>query len=309
MGNFVLEQLASRSPVMKTVSLPRGRTRLHTMPTTTGYEVRTDERYSWDGRKRGQTAFTVLQHTVAGAGNLRFERRTHRLQPGETLLLTVPHDHRYWVEEGGRWEFFWISMTGQEALRIHRNIQAAFGPVLTLSPATVELLADCSLRLIEGASEAPGRASAIAYEAMMALFDDVFGAASGAPDPTRAMRFVVEHIRANLRSRLSVPELAAFTGLSRAHFSRQFAASLGMPPAEFVLQERMRRAAKLLVGDAAIPIKEVAVTAGFEDANYFSKVFRRVYGQSPGEFRVTGMYAGAPPGDAVSNSKVKSDAV
>ena len=57
---------------MKMVSLPRGRQRLHTMPTSTGYEIRTDASYDWDGRRRGQTPFTVLQHTISGAGNLRY---------------------------------------------------------------------------------------------------------------------------------------------------------------------------------------------------------------------------------------------
>jgi len=285
MGNFVLDRLAARAPVMKTVSLPRGRARLHAMPTTTGYEVRKDERYSWDGRRRGQKAFTVLQHTVAGAGNLRFERQTLRLMPGDTLLLTVPHDHRYWVEDGGRWEFFWISMTGQEALRIHRNIQAALGPVLRLRPATIERLADCCLRLIEGDAETPGRASAVAYEAVMALYDEAFGSTDGVTAQRGAIRPVIEHIHANLRDRLAVAELASLSGLSRAYFSRQFAASAGMPPAEFVLRERMRRAAQLLIGGEIASIKEVAVSAGFEDANYFSKVFRRVYGASPSQYR------------------------
>ncbi|HCV71735.1 MAG TPA: AraC family transcriptional regulator, partial [Agrobacterium sp.] len=39
------------------------------------------------------------------------------------------------------------------------------------------------------------------------------------------------------------------------------------------------------------PIKEVSVLCGFEDPNYFSKVFRRLYGINPSEFRTTGMYA------------------
>lgn len=132
MGNSVLQQLIDRGPAMRTVSLPRGRQSLHTMPTSTGYEIRTDASYDWDGRKRGQTPFTVLQHTIGGAGNLRYENRTHRVRPGETLLLLVPHNHRYWLEEGGRWEFFWISMNGEEALRIHRAILAVTGPIITL---------------------------------------------------------------------------------------------------------------------------------------------------------------------------------
>ena len=83
---------------MRTISLPRGRQRLHAMPTSTGYEVREDEIYDWDGRKRGQTPFTVLQHTISGTGQLRYENRNYRLQANDTLLVLVPHNHRYWLE-------------------------------------------------------------------------------------------------------------------------------------------------------------------------------------------------------------------
>ncbi|MDW9698915.1 helix-turn-helix domain-containing protein [Sinorhizobium meliloti] len=293
MGNSVLRQLIDRGPAMRTVSLPRGRQSLHTMPTSTGYEIRTDASYDWDGRKRGQTPFTVLQHTIGGAGNLRYENRSHRVRPGETLLLLVPHNHRYWLEEGGRWEFFWISMNGEEALRIHRAILAVTGPIIRLQPDTVEHLADCSLRLITG-GETPGSASAIAYEAAMALYDDVFGSHPVLSEEYRKMQHVIDHILSNLDKPLPVEGLARISGLSRAHFSRAFAASEGMPPAEFVLQKRLQRAVKLLTKTADLPVKEVAILSGFEDPNYFAKVFRRVFGASPTEFRTTGMYASVP---------------
>ncbi|PDT39690.1 MULTISPECIES: AraC family transcriptional regulator [Sinorhizobium] len=293
MGNSVLQQLIVRGPVMRTVSLPRGRQSLHTMPTSTGYETRTDGSYDWDGRKRGQTPFTVLQHTIGGAGNLRYENRTYRVREGETLLLLVPHNHRYWLEDGGRWEFFWISMNGEEALRIHRSILTVTGPVLKLQPETIEHLADCSQRLITG-GETPGRASAIAYEAAMALYDDVFGSHPVFSEEYRTMHHVIDHIMANLEKPLPVEELARVSGLSRAHFSRVFAASEGMPPAEFVLQKRLQRAVKLLTKTADLPVKEVAILSGFDDPNYFAKVFRRVFGASPTEFRTTGMYASVP---------------
>jgi AraC-like DNA-binding protein len=289
----VLGRLKTFSPVMKTVSLPRGRHRLHTMPTSTGYEVRREPSYDWNGRKRGQTPFTVLQHTIAGVGNLQYERRRYRLKPGDTMLVIVPHNHRYFVEAGEYWEFFWISMSGQEAVRIHRTIQAATGPVLRLRPDTIEHIADCSLRLIEGMGETPGAASAIAYEAVGALYDDVFGSQSAAllADEENMVRRVVDHIRANLDKELTVSELAEVAGFSRAHFSRVFAASEGLPPAAFVLQERMRRAARLLTSHSLLPIKEIANLCGIDEPNYFAKVFRRFFGTSPTEFRTTGMYA------------------
>lgn len=101
MGNSVLNTMIDAGPIMRTVSLPRGRHSLHTMPTSTGYEVRSDATYDWDGRKRGQTPFTVLQYTISGAGNLRYENSTYRVLPGQTLLVLVPHNHRYWLEPGG----------------------------------------------------------------------------------------------------------------------------------------------------------------------------------------------------------------
>ncbi len=285
----MLRELIDNGQVMRTVSLPRGRHRLHAMPTSAGYEIREDEPYDWDGRRRGLTPFTVLQHTISGTGRLRYESRNYRVNAGDTLLVLVPHNHRYWLEKGERWEYFWISMNGEEALRIHRLILAAAGPVLKLQQATVDHLADCSLRLIKGA-KTPASASAIAYEAAMALYDDVFGSHAFAADRS-VMQVVIDHINANLDKPLPVEELAKVGGLSRAHFSRVFAESEGVPPAEFVLQQRMQRAAKLLTKAAFIPVKEVAIMSGFDDANYFSKVFRRIYGINPTEFRTTGMYA------------------
>lgn len=285
----MLRELIDNGQVMRTVSLPRGRHRLHAMPTSAGYEIRQDEPYDWDGRRRGQTPFTVLQHTISGTGRLRYESRSYRVNAGDTLLVLVPHNHRYWLEKGERWEYFWLSMNGEEALRIHRLILAAAGPVLKLQQVTIDHLADCSLRLVRGA-KTPASASAIAYEAAMVLYDDVFGSHAFAADRS-AMQIVIDHINDNLDKPLPVDELARVSGLSRAHFSRVFSESEGVPPAEFVLQQRMQRAAKLLTKAAFIPVKEVAIMSGFDDANYFSKVFRRIYGINPTEFRTTGMYA------------------
>jgi AraC-like DNA-binding protein len=287
----VLPKLIDLGPVTKMISLPRARQRLHTMPTSTGYDLKTDPSYSWDGRTRGQTPFTVLQYTISGVGNLRYGTRSYRIAAGEVMLLVVPHAHRYWVERGGRWEFFWISMQGAEALRIHREVLAAKGPVFRLQAATVEHLADCAYRLVIGDGLTPARASAISYEASMALYDDVFELIGHDLPENSVLRQVTDYIGAHLHLPLPVDELARLSGLSRAHFSRVFAAHEGLPPAEYVLNKRLDRAAKLLATSADLPVKDVSGMCGFEDPNYFAKVFRRGFGVSPTEFRTTGMYA------------------
>ena len=262
------------------------------MPTSAGYETATSPAYNWNGMKRGDTPFTVLQHTVAGRGHLQYEQSQYRLGTGDTMLVIIPHHHRYWLQNGDRWEYFWISMHGQEALRIHRTIQAITGPVFRLGEEAAERIAACCLALVEGHGETPGKASALAYEAAMALYDDVLGPHASRRDAMHsdAIAAVVGHIRANLDGDLSVEALARLAGFSRAHFTRLFTASEGMSPGDFVLAQRMRRAARLLeLGE--LSVKQVSLAVGFSDPNYFAKAFRRVFNTSPTEFRTTGMYA------------------
>src|SRR5580693_6133300 len=168
----MLDKLIDRGPFSRPISLPQRRDRLHVMPTSTGYEIATGSTYDWDGRTRGPMPFSVLQHSISGEGQLSYERHRYRIGPGETMLVVIPHHHRYWVDDGGRWEFFWIAMTGQEALRLHNAIIAAVGPVFTLKPATIAHLAQCALELGDSALEGPGAGSASAYAATMALYDD-----------------------------------------------------------------------------------------------------------------------------------------
>jgi AraC-like DNA-binding protein len=290
-GNFVLDEMRARGPGRHAVSLARSRDRLYVMPTSAGYEIASDSSYRWNGRQRGQSPFSVVQHTLSGAGHLQYERQRRFVGAGETMLVTIPHDHQYWVEDGESWEFFWIAMTGRESLRLHRAIVEAAGPVFRLRPDTVARLAQMSLDLRDGKAKGAGEASAIAYAATMAIYGDVLGG-DGEPRTTRprSIELALAHIRQRLHEPLDVATLAELAGLSRSHFSRVFRHCEGVSPAEYIFAYRMRRAASLLVrSDDAV--KQVSRDCGFDDPNYFTKAFRKRYGASPTEFRATGMYS------------------
>lgn len=261
------------------------------MATSAGHEVAESPIYDWDGRKRGSTPFSILQYTIGGTGQLRYERRTWRLEGGDAMLITVPHDHRYWVPPGHSWSLFWIAMSGKEVLRLHRTILKSVGPVFKLRPETVDELAGICLSL-NSPSLSAARASSDAYRATMAIYDDLINRSESPLDEPdhQAISRVVAYIRSNLHEPLGVDMLAATAGLSRAHFSRSFARTYGLPPSEFVQRERMERAARLLI-NGELSIKAVSTVCGFDDPNYFAKVFRRSYAISPSAFRTNGMYS------------------
>ena len=286
-GNFVLTQLIDYGHKVRGLTLNKSAAPLHCMAISAGYEQRMNEVYSWDGLQRGTAPFLVIQHTLVGEGRLDFSGTHYRLTPGQTMLLSLPHAHRYWLERGQHWEYFWMVLNGREALRLAREIIDAAGPVGTFAVPIVDRLATACLTLVDRADITPGEASSAAYAAMAALHDGVFGAAA-VPEQALppAIARVVAHIEANLTHALQVERLATIAEMSRGHFVRQFSAATGVAPSDFVLERRIERIERLLLA-TDMSVVAIARATGFADANYLAKAFRRKRGQAPLDYRVS----------------------
>ncbi|MDP3195180.1 AraC family transcriptional regulator [Tabrizicola sp.] len=250
-----------------------------------GYEQRRNELYSWDGLKRGTEPFLVVQHTILGEGRLDFLGARYRLHMGQTMLVTMPHAHRYWLERGGHWEYFWFILSGREALRLAREVLAVAGPVLQPGPEGEARLAEACHALLTG-SFSPAQAAVLGYQALAVLHDTAFAGEGAVPRAALAPELtrVLAHVEANLGGDLRVDALAQLAGLSRAHFVRRFAAEVGVPPSDHVFARRMDRVERLLTA-SEMKIAEIAQATGFAEANYLAKAFRRHRGISPRDFR------------------------
>ena len=283
----MLKQLIDYGHKVRVLTLPKSAVPLHCMAISAGYEQRLNEVYSWDGLQRGSAPFLVIQHTIVGEGRLDFAGVRHRLVPGQTMVLSLPHAHRYWLERGGHWEYFWMVLNGREALRLAREIIDAAGPVVTLPPGIVDRLALACHTLIDRPAISPGEASSAAYGAMAALHDGVFGT-DAAPDFTLppAIARVVAYIDSNLNRSLNVDRLATLAEMSRSHFVRQFTMATGLAPSSFVQERRIERIERLLVA-TDMTIGAIAALTGFSDANYLAKAFRRLRGMTPLDYRVS----------------------
>lgn len=98
------------------------------------------------------------------------------------------------------------------------------------------------------------------------------------------IRKVAAHIEANLDRPLRSSALANLVHLSPAHFSRTFRVSFGCSPLEYVIRRRMERAQGLMLATDS-PLAEIALDCGLADQAHFSRLFRRVVGESPRVWR------------------------
>lgn len=95
---------------------------------------------------------------------------------------------------------------------------------------------------------------------------------------------VLEHVNANLSDKLELSVLAEVAGVNLYHFARAFKQSTGESPHQYVLRRRIEEAKELL-RHPQLSIIEASARTGFVDQSHFSKVFRRVVGIAPSEYR------------------------
>jgi len=95
---------------------------------------------------------------------------------------------------------------------------------------------------------------------------------------------VREFISENLENEISLAAIARVANISVYHLIRQFHKSYGCAPYEYVTNQRLARA-KQMISNQSIPLKTVAAACGFSDQSHMTRVFRRAFQVTPGEFR------------------------
>ncbi|MBL7886544.1 MAG: AraC family transcriptional regulator [Flavobacterium sp.] len=100
-----------------------------------------------------------------------------------------------------------------------------------------------------------------------------------------AIAQVIEYIRKNLKEDINLKHLSDKACMSTTSFYRFFKRELGMSPIEFVLSEKIKHAKKLLKSPS-IQINEVCYLSGFEDANYFIRLFKKYEGVTPKQYQL-----------------------
>ncbi len=85
---------------------------------------------------------------------------------------------------------------------------------------------------------------------------------------------------------ITVDDMAAAAGLSRAHFSRMFSQTFGESPHSYLRSRRLERAAALLRYTER-SVADIAVMVGLQSVGSFTSSFARVYGLPPAAYRAS----------------------
>ena len=95
---------------------------------------------------------------------------------------------------------------------------------------------------------------------------------------------LVGYLRKNCRERAVLTNYCQTHHYSLSYISRRFRQETGMAALQYLQKIRIDQSCALL-GGSRRSIAEIAQAVGYEDAKYFSEVFKRMLGMPPGEYR------------------------
>lgn len=95
------------------------------------------------------------------------------------------------------------------------------------------------------------------------------------------------YMRLHAYDKMNQADVADHVNMSRSYFSQCFSRFAGQPFKDVLRTMRMERAKAYLL-ESDTPVYEIAMSVGFEDDKYFSKLFRDLFGKYPTEFRMGG---------------------
>jgi AraC-like DNA-binding protein/mannose-6-phosphate isomerase-like protein (cupin superfamily) len=103
--------------------------------------------------------------------------------------------------------------------------------------------------------------------------------------PSNDLQLVYEYIESNYMSNITIETLARFSNMSKFHFIRYFHKEAGQTPIEYINSVRINKACGLLKNDEDMKVLDIAYSVGFKDLSYFNRLFKRIIGMPPAEYR------------------------
>lgn len=246
-------------------------------------------------RRFHSTRFHELLHVIEGRARIEYRERSFSVGPGDTFVIPRRTMHRDVYSTGPDYRVMYVFFRWPVG---HTTLKQLDPAVLCSVPAGAKVHLHWLFKQMEEEQEkeamhARERMNLILCEILSCLIRHGTASLNGVPearhllaiDRQRALAHAVhEYLVAHCDRAVTLDQLSESHEISPFHLSRIFAKHLGMSISDALTLARIDRA-KTLLSQRHLSVKEVAPRVGFTDSNYFAKVFRKITGQSPSEYR------------------------
>lgn len=226
--------------------------------------------------------FYTLHYVVQGEADYIHNGKTHKLSSKDILIVPVKSFCELTVTKTP-YINYWINIKGTDVARLFSYTDIKDKPVIRIK----ENLSD----LFEKIHNEQGPET---YKQLMVL-SFVYQLIStilkytGETHKTNHREFYkknfISYIEANYNNNsLHIPDIAKYVGLSSSQLYRVVKDEFGVSPINYLLDYRIS-VSKILLKSQVLKISDISGLCGFSDPLYFSRLFSKKCGISPGEYR------------------------
>ncbi len=228
--------------------------------------------------------FLVLE----GTGTLEYDGASYPLAKGDCVFLDCRRAYSHRTSEN-LWSLKWAHFYGPNMSGIYEKY-AERGGLASFHPQNLNAYERIWEQLYEMASSSSYIRDMKIYENLTALLtllmEQSWNPAGGLHSPSRkqSLQNVKEYLDQHFQEKITLDALSEIFYINKFYLTRVFREQFGLTVNGYLSQVRITHA-KQLLRFTDLPIEKIGQECGMSDANYFSRMFKKVEGISPGEFR------------------------
>ncbi|MDE5586238.1 MAG: AraC family transcriptional regulator [Muribaculaceae bacterium] len=231
----------------------------------------------------------ILFYCASGKGWYRVRETTHEVKPNAFFILPAGVSHSYGALRDDPWTIYWIHFRGTLASCYSGSCQKPFclKPTAESGIRAASDLFEEIYSVIDRNFTIEGLRYAAAllnhYIGLLMYMKDCgnTGESKGEQDIVdSAVRFLEE----NIERTVTLSMLSEYTGFSASYLSALFRQKTGHPPLAFFNILKIKQACRLLT-ESNMKVNSICHKVGIQDPFYFSRLFTKLMGISPSEYR------------------------
>lgn len=231
--------------------------------------------------------FLVLK----GSGKVHFEKKDFFLTEGDCAFLDCRQPYFHQTDADNLWQLKWAHFYGSNMNGIYDKYLQRGGMPCFRSQRPQEYQEILNELHAIAASDLYIRDMKI-YEKLTALLcllmEESWNSSARSPQiharSKCEIQSIKDYIDQHYIEKISLDDLARIFYINKFHLTRVFKMNYGISINSYIQQLRITQAKRLL-RFSDMPVQAVAQACGIDDANYFSRMFRKIENVSPGEFR------------------------
>ena len=250
------------------------------------YRLKTVKRLpTW--RPKGRLDYQLL-YIVSGKGHFYFHGEDRVVYAGRMVLIQPRQEQRYEYFGEDKPEVYWVHFTGSDVKNILRSYNIPMDDPIFYSGAssTYSYLFKEMIHELQNCKTG--------YEDLLAMYlRQIFLLVQRTRQEERPtvstyiqeeMEFARRYFNEHYNEPISIQEYAESRNMSVCYFQRNFKQIVKHTPMQYLLTIRVNNAASLLE-TTDYSMAEIAAIIGYEDPLYFSRLFRKIKGVSPRDYR------------------------